>query len=54
MAETVDLCPVNVDGRVVYVAPPQLTTEAKGAWVAVLLVLAALALVALAGKEPRR
>jgi hypothetical protein len=53
MAETVDLCPVNVDGRVVYIAPTRLTAEAKRAWVAVLIVLALLALVGLAGKEGR-
>jgi hypothetical protein len=54
MPETVTLYPVEVDGRVVYIAPPQLTPEAKGAWVALLLVLAALVLVALPAKEDRR
>jgi hypothetical protein len=51
MAETVDLYPANDSGRLVYAVPPRLTADAKGAWLAVLIVLAALALVALAGKE---
>jgi len=53
MVETVDLYPMYLDGHIIYTVPPQLTAEAKGAWGAVLLVLAALALVALPGKEDR-
>jgi hypothetical protein len=52
MAETIDLCPANVDGRLVYVAPAPLSIDPSGFWIAVSVVLALVA--ALAGKEDRR
>lgn len=44
---------MSTGGGIVYAAPPRLSTEAKGAWVIALIVLALLALVGLAGKEGR-
>ena len=42
MADAIDLFPTSEDGRLVYAAPPPLSIEPSGFWIAVLAALVAL------------